>query len=84
MNREEIEHAVKMFQAALDGEAVEYHSEARDEWRSLSDISGPTLRIKPKPREFEIMVMGSGHIRDPSDRAKGYCGEDIKVVEVIE
>ena len=88
MNREDTKKAIKVMQAYVDGADIE--CQCGSQWTELTGSAEPIFnwsaadyRIKPKPREFEIMVMGNGALREAGDLASGYSGEIIKVREVL-
>ncbi len=89
MNREDAKKLWPIIKAFGDGEDVEWLANGRKEWMPKSETSGFTqkpsrYRIKPQePREFKIMVMGNGKIRDLNDMIGGFLGEVIKVREVL-
>ncbi len=84
MNKKETKKVIEVMQAYVDGKEIEILSE-KDTWTTVENpswIDKVGYRIKPKPREFEIMVMGDGLIRDAA-YIGGYVGEVIKVREVL-
>ena len=92
MNKEQTIAAIAVMQAYVDGAEIEiqpyYVNNPTAKWEPEDNPEWTweihNFRIKPKPREFEVMVMSDGKIWDPDARVQGYFGEKIKVREVIE
>ena len=93
MNREETREAIDVMLDWLNGGELEERElgDMDATWTSYEESDDALFnfelyeyRIKPKPREFKIMVMGNGKIRDLNDMIGGFLGEVIKVREVIE
>jgi len=69
MNREQVEQAIELMQAWLDGKVIQWHcdEDEDDEWYDCSHFSAEFLfedldyRIKPEPLEFWVDVDDSGH-----------------------
>ena len=85
MNRERAKELLPVIQAFADGKDIQrFDKSIINNWFDVDNVTGVgEYRIKPEPREFNVMVMGSGYIRDPSDSGNGYLGEKIKVREVL-
>ena len=89
MDRQETKKAIEVIQAYVDGSEIQVRSLDEGDWYGFAKMACFNFvlfeyRIKPlEPREFEIMLMGNGDIRDVRDRTSGHLGEVIKVCEVI-
>jgi hypothetical protein len=87
MNKDETKKAIEVMQAYVDGADIEYQQHDTPLWtRLVSDRPAwnwnqGNFRIKPKPREWCMMVMGDGRLRRREE--EGYLGRVIKVVEVL-
>ena len=88
MDRTETRKAAEIMLAYADGVEVECKDKG-SKWHGgrscgVWDWNNYEYRIKPQePREFKIMVMGNGKIRDLNDMSGGFLGEVIKVREVL-
>lgn len=91
MNRERAKELLPIIEAFINGAEIEWFNDwpGNEGWTTFSEgnfdpCDNMKYRIKPSPREFEIMVMVNGRIRDPVIDVSGYSGEVIKVREVLE
>ena len=87
MDRKRAAKLLPIIQAFADGEKIQLGG--ADGWFTLKDplwnLKPTNYRVKPpKPREFEIMVMGDGYIHDVTKQKRGFEGEVIKVREVLD
>jgi hypothetical protein len=89
MNKKETTEAIEVMQAFVDGAEMQWYGGLTGKWRDFDDNDPPQwiwgheqYRIKPKPREWNMMAMGDGLLRRLSERDVGYSGQKVKVREV--
>ena len=91
MNRERAKELLPIIQAFAEGKTVQHRSGENLQWITVDEVASFDMfeldwRIKPEPREFWIIEDGDHTLKATHSygAATNYCGEIIKVREVIE